>query len=324
VLDGVAATVYLYGFDLARAPFDDVRARRAVSLAIDRARLAAEVLPGSRVPATGVVPPSVPGAQTRACRDCRHAPDEARALWEELIAERQDAPAPTGDEPTDADPDAEDADPDAADADGPEGAEDPGEGAESGDPAAPEDTGPDATDDGEAEEAAPAARPDELSQIRLTHNRGRTHGAIAARLAADLEAALDVEVTFEALDLGPFVQRVRSGEAALFRLGWEPGQPDAGAYLVPLFHSREVGRENLTGYADEQADALLDEAQALEIPAEARSRYRQAERRILDDLPVLPLLWYRQTRVVAPGVVDLHWPAHGPPDLAAVSLAPPG
>lgn len=51
---------YALVFNPARAPFDDVRVRRAVSLAIDRARLVEVALAGFGEPATGAVPPGHP------------------------------------------------------------------------------------------------------------------------------------------------------------------------------------------------------------------------------------------------------------------------
>jgi len=296
VLDGTLSTVYLYGFDVDQPPFDDVRVRRALSLAVDRTALAEEVLAGTRVPAVGLVPPPVPGAQPRACAVCRHDPDAARALWEEVVAEYAPGSAAT-DETTDETTEDPDEEPDG------EATEEPGDGT---------DAAPDAPAD---------APPEDLARITLTHNRGRTHSAIAERMAADIEATLGITVDLQALDLSTVVERIREGRAGMFRIGWDSNQPDPGAYLVPLFHGAEAGRDNLTGYGDDQVDALLDAAQASGDAAEARQAWRDAERLILDDLPAMPLLWYRQSRVVAPDVAGLRWDAFGRVDLARVRLA---
>ncbi|MFA9428812.1 ABC transporter substrate-binding protein [Egicoccus sp. AB-alg2] len=329
LLDGITATTYLYGFDVDQPPFDDLRVRRALSLAIDRTELANEVLAGARVPAFGIVPPPVPGSQARACGDCRHDPDEARALWAEVVAERSPG-SPPADEAADAATDEA--------ADGPsEGSEAPEDGAgdaQSGTDAEPRPAGDGtagaAADDaaGEvADDAAASAQdeepplPEDLARITLTHNRGRTHSAIAERMAADIEATLGIAVDLQALDLPAFVERVRDGEAGLFRVGWDTNEPDPGAYLVPLFHGAETGRDNLTGYRDGEVDTLLEEARAEADPAAARALWREAEQRILDDLPVMPLLWYRQSRAVAPEVEGLRWDAFGRVDLARVGLA---
>lgn len=278
-VDGLTSTVYLYGFDTTLPPFDLPEVRRAISLAIDRDALANDVMQQSRVPATAIVPPPIPGAQAGACVHCRHDPEAARA---ELEAAREALAA-------------------AADAASEDLAEDAGEaGAEDGGDAAAE-TDPGA--DGDA--------PDELDtlpvleRLTLTHNRGRTHAAIAEAMAADIEAALGIEVDLEAQDLQPFVQAVRRGDTAAFRLGWDAGEPDPGAYLRPLFHSSQVGLDNLTRYADEEVDRLLDEARSAQNAPLAIAWYRQAERRILADAPVVPLLWYRHQRVIAPEVRDL-------------------
>ena len=54
--------LYFVGFDTSRPPFDDVRVRRAFAMAVDRERLADELLEGFRDPATGgFIPPTIPG-----------------------------------------------------------------------------------------------------------------------------------------------------------------------------------------------------------------------------------------------------------------------
>lgn len=258
VLNGITSTVYLYAFNLAQPPFDDVRVRRALSLAIDRESMADDVLAGTRVAADAIVPPPVPGSQRNACGDCRHDPEAAAALWAEVVADHE-----------------------------------------------------------EREEAPPGP-------IVLSYNRGSIHATIAEQMAADIESALDVEVEVDARDLPAFVQAMRAGELGLFRLGWEATEPDPGAYLHPLFHSTMRGRDNVSGYASDEVDALLDQARATDAPAVSRGAYQAAERLILDDLPVLPLLYHRHARVVAPEVRGLHWNAFGRVDLARVSLAPAG
>jgi oligopeptide transport system substrate-binding protein len=285
-VDGLTSTVYLYGFDTTLPPFDLPEVRRAISLAIDREALADDVLQGSRVAATAIVPPPIPGAQAGACVHCRHDPEAARA---ELDAAREALSA------------AEAPDPDAGDGAAEEGA-DAGEtvGQDDGESADGETADEDDGDVGDEADAPPV-----LERLTLTHNRGRTHAAIAEAMAADIEAALGIEVELEAQDLQPFVQAVRRGEVASFRLGWDAGEPDPGAYLRPLFHSSQVGLDNLTRYADDEVDRLLDEARAAQEAPVAVAWYRQAERRILADAPVIPLLWYRHQRVIAPEVQDL-------------------
>jgi oligopeptide transport system substrate-binding protein len=246
LLQGVTATVYLYGFDTTQEPFDDPRVRRAISLALDRDALADEVMQGTRLPADALVPPPIPGSQPGVCDHCRHAPDEARALLEEADVE--------------------------------------------------------------------------LEGLVLAHNRGATHAAIAERMAADIEAALDLEVELHADDLQGFVQGVRRGDTPVFRLGWEPTEPDPGAYLHPLFHSSQVGLENVTRYVNDDVDALLEEARAAEMVGTGLARYREAERLVLADAPVVPLLYYRHSIAIGPQVRDLRWPAMGRVDLTTAWL----
>lgn len=80
-------------FNVRRAPFNDLRARRAVNLAIDRSRIIDRVLSGIGTPAVGFYTPSVAWAYNGAARVPEHDPIEARRLWSTVA--RLLSPSPT-------------------------------------------------------------------------------------------------------------------------------------------------------------------------------------------------------------------------------------
>jgi oligopeptide transport system substrate-binding protein len=86
--------LYAYGFAIDVAPFGDVRLRRAVSAAIDRVGLAAEVRGASVEPADAILPPVV-GGRREPCAHCVHDPQLARELFDEWALEGAvDLPVP--------------------------------------------------------------------------------------------------------------------------------------------------------------------------------------------------------------------------------------
>ena len=265
VLDGVRSPVYLYGFDTTQPPFDDARLRRAISLAIDRERLAEEATDGVRLPATSLVPPGIPGAQPGACGACEHDPDAARELLGEVVRELV-----------------------GTEADGTD-----------------DDSGDDSGDEVEDAEVELPPAAEVIGPVTLTYNRGAFHGAIAEQLAAELAEVLELEVDFQGQELAPFIQGVRRGDVSVFRLGWDVTEPSPAAYLYPLFHSSQVGLDNLTRFEDAEVDELLDAARATDDDRERLGLLRDAERRIVDELPAIPLLWYQHDVVIRPEVQDL-------------------
>ena len=74
-------SVQFYGFNSRRRPFDDVRIRRAVSLAVDRQLIVDSVLAGLAVPAArGVVASGFQDYPYDSLPPLRHDPEEARRL----------------------------------------------------------------------------------------------------------------------------------------------------------------------------------------------------------------------------------------------------
>lgn len=74
-----ANTWYLAMNQVAYAPFRDRRVRRAIAMAIDRKAMVASALQGTGTPATGIVPPGIPG-RNEAQAGLPYDPAAARAL----------------------------------------------------------------------------------------------------------------------------------------------------------------------------------------------------------------------------------------------------
>lgn len=156
--------------------------------------------------------------------------------------------------------------------------------------------------------------------ITLLHNTGETHSAIASIIADDIEANLDIEVDVQSLELRPFVQTLQTGQVEMFRLGWPADYPSMGAFLYPLFHTSNIGTDNLARYSNPDVDALLDQARAELDPAVRRDLYQQAEQLILEDAAIAPVVTYRHRRIVAEEVRDFVLSPLGRVDLARVWL----
>lgn len=85
VVSAPDSSIFFVGFDVAQAPFDDVRVRQAVNYAIDRAQVV-DVLGGPAFfrPACQLVPPSIPGYQPY----CPYTADPDTGRWSAPDLER--------------------------------------------------------------------------------------------------------------------------------------------------------------------------------------------------------------------------------------------
>lgn len=78
---------------------------------------------------------------------------------------------------------------------------------------------------------------------------------------------------------------------------WQPDFPSANGNIEPLFGSSEIGGGgfNLSRYSQSQADGLIQQATGETDPAKAQALWAQADKRIMQDAPVVPLLYTKNS-----------------------------
>jgi oligopeptide transport system substrate-binding protein len=124
------------------------------------------------------------------------------------------------------------------------------------------------------------------------------HGEIA--LKSDLQAqwreSLGVEITWETMELGMLLDRLRREPPHMFLLGWTADYPDPDNFL------RVSPIRRYTGWQNAVYDGLVEEARRVMDQEERMKLYGQADRILVEQAPILPLVHGRFHLLVKPWV----------------------
>jgi len=96
---------------------------------------------------------------------------------------------------------------------------------------------------------------------------------------------------------------------AIYRSAWVADFPDPDNFLFPLFHSQSTN--NYANYNNPAVDRLLAQARSEVDYLKRIQLYREAERLIMEDAPVVNLLYYTYEYVFQPYVQGLELSALG-------------
>jgi oligopeptide transport system substrate-binding protein len=136
-----------------------------------------------------------------------------------------------------------------------------------------------------------------LPPVRLyTSGKSAASTRVHDSLRRDL-AAVGIVLDVRAVPWQDMTRRLEDHAAPSFMLGWVADLADPDAFLRTLFESG--GSANLFDFADPEADALLGDGARETNPVRRVRIYRQAERRILEQAPLVPL--YHSVAVLATG-----------------------
>jgi oligopeptide transport system substrate-binding protein len=114
-------------------------------------------------------------------------------------------------------------------------------------------------------------------------------------ICGQIQKALDHECRFRPEPtLGEFRKKLDSGSIdAVFRSAWVADYPSIDNFLNPLF--RTGGASNVFRYSNPQVDDLLARADAAPSKDEGEQLYQQAEKLVIQDMPVIPIWWQSAT-----------------------------
>ena len=122
----------------------------------------------------------------------------------------------------------------------------------------------------------------------------------ASFIAKELEAA-GIKIQVEVVQKSLLLEQTAKSQALFFRGSWIADYPDAENYLS-VFYSGNPAPPNYTRYANPQFDALYEKALTEINDTIKQDLYRQMDRLVIADAPVVPL-WYDEVfRLVNPRV----------------------
>lgn len=128
------------------------------------------------------------------------------------------------------------------------------------------------------------------------------YSELASFISKELEA-IGIAVKVEVIQKGLLLEQTAKSQAPFFRASWIADYPDAENYLS-VFYGKNPAPPNYTRYRNPKYDELYEKALAITDDSAKYAIYRQMDRMVIEDAPVVPL-WYDQViHLVRPGVVN--------------------
>lgn len=155
-----------------------------------------------------------------------------------------------------------------------------------------------------------------LPPLKLSYRAEGSAADIAQAVQANLKA-VGVNVELEGLESGAFLDKMLAGELGLFLAEWQADYNSPDTFLYPLFKSDSP--QNVFGYAHTQLDEMLAKARSTIDKQERLKAYNDAERHILADAVVIPVVFGLDLIAYSPDVSNFVFTPLG--DIALDEIA---
>ncbi|MHB1341951.1 MAG: peptide ABC transporter substrate-binding protein [Coriobacteriia bacterium] len=133
-----------------------------------------------------------------------------------------------------------------------------------------------------------------LGEITISFNSGSGHEPVMELIASDLKA-IGVTAKLDGQEWAQYLDKLDAGEFQMGRLGWLADYPIMDNFLYPLFESKSP--DNHSFYANADIDAKIAAARKMTDPAARVEAYREIEKILGEDAPVIPIVGYKHQRV---------------------------
>lgn len=136
--------------------------------------------------------------------------------------------------------------------------------------------------------------------VELLYNTSDNHKKIAIAVAAMWKKVLGVKTRLRNEEWKVYLDSRKKRDFQIIRAGWIGDYNDAYTFLS-LFKS-DVGQMNPSGYANAAYDTLIKKAESTTDPERRATLMQQAEAKLLEDLPFIPLYYYTTQHLVSPSI----------------------
>ncbi len=133
----------------------------------------------------------------------------------------------------------------------------------------------------------------------LVYNTSESHKAIAVGIASMLNKNLHAKVTLENQEWKSYLASRKQGSFDILRASWCGDYNEASTFLT-LFTSGND--RNFAFYANPKYDEVIAKAQTAVDEKERNQYYNQAEQILAQDMPIAPIYYFMQSRLVKPNL----------------------
>ncbi|MCG9629251.1 ABC transporter substrate-binding protein [Vibrio sp. Isolate30] len=135
--------------------------------------------------------------------------------------------------------------------------------------------------------------------FKLLYNTSESNKSIAVAIASMLKNNLGAKVELENQEWKSYLVSRRQGDFDVMRASWCGDYNEASTFLSLL---RSGSSGNFARYSSEAYDQAMESALSATTEQERQTFYNQAEQSLAVDMPIAPIYYYMQARLVRPTV----------------------
>lgn len=140
-------------------------------------------------------------------------------------------------------------------------------------------------------------------KLEILYNTLEDHQTIAVAIQQMWKQALNIDVTLQNQEWKVYLSSTRTGNYQIARAAWIGDYLDPNTFLDMFVTD---GGNNKTGWSDPQYDALIAKAGNTYDQQERYRYFQEAERILMDEVPIIPIYTYTSKYLVHNAVQGLH------------------
>ncbi|PSV22589.1 oligopeptide ABC transporter substrate-binding protein OppA [Photobacterium leiognathi subsp. mandapamensis] len=150
-----------------------------------------------------------------------------------------------------------------------------------------------------AKELLKAAGYDQNNPLKfnLLYNTSENHKKIAVAISSMWKKGLGVTAVLENQEWKSYLDAKRQGNFDVSRAGWCGDYNEASTFLAIM---RSDHSQNYPKYSSAAYDKAIDDAVLAKTDADRAADYKEAEAKLAEDMPIMPIYHYVNARLVNP------------------------